>query len=399
MRIATNWIHQQSVNAMLNQQSSLAHTQLQVSTGRRILTPADDPVGAARAVDLNSFVNANEQYTRNIDFANSRLANEENALAAAGDLVARVRELTLQAANGTQSNESRGAIAKELRQRLDQMLQIANSRDGNGEYVFAGNATRTQPFAQTPTGVVYQGDQGIRAIEIAPGQTVASNDPGSRVFLDITAGNGTFQTTAAAGNAGSVVVGSTSLTIGGTYVADTYQITFTSATTYDITGTISGPVASGTYDPAGTTIAFNGLQLDLSGTAVPGDNFQIDPSSGRSAFTTIEEIARALETPISTPQQRAAQLNILNRGLENLDQVSARVIDTRASVGGRMNVLDQQASVNESLGVQVKATLSGIEDLDYASAVAQLNMQMLGLQAAQQAYVKVQGLSLFNFIR
>ncbi len=399
MRIATNWIHQQSVNAMLNQQSSLAHSQLQVSTGRRILTPADDPVGAARAVDLNSFVNANEQYTRNIDFANSRLANEENALAAAGDLVARVRELTLQAANGTQSNESRGAIAKELRQRLDQMLQIANSRDGNGEYVFAGNATRTQPFAQTPTGVVYQGDQGIRAIEIAPGQTVASNDPGSRVFLDITAGNGTFQTTAAAGNAGSVVVGSTSLTIGGTYVADTYQITFTSATTYDITGTISGPVASGTYDPAGTTIAFNGLQLDLSGTAVPGDNFQIDPSSGRSAFTTIEEIARALETPISTPQQRAAQLNILNRGLENLDQVSARVIDTRASVGGRMNVLDQQASVNESLGVQVKATLSGIEDLDYASAVAQLNMQMLGLQAAQQAYVKVQGLSLFNFIR
>ena len=88
MRIATNWIHQQSVNAMLNQQSSLAHTQLQVSTGRRILTPADDPVGAARAVDLSSFVNANEQYTRNIDFANSRLAPEESSLAAAGEGVA-----------------------------------------------------------------------------------------------------------------------------------------------------------------------------------------------------------------------------------------------------------------------------------------------------------------------
>lgn len=399
MRIATNWIHQQSVNAMLNQQSSLSHTQLQVSTGRRILTPADDPVGAARAVDLNSFVNANEQFTRNIDFANSRLANEENALGAAGDLIARVRELTVQAANGTQSNESRGAIAKELRQRLQQMVQIANSRDGNGEYVFAGNATRTQPFAQTAAGIVYQGDQGTRAIEISPGQTVASNDPGSRVFFDIPAGNGTFQTSTAPGNAGTVVVGNTSVTSVGAFVPDTYQITFTSATTYDITGTLSGPVASGSYDPAGTTIAFNGLQLDLSGTAVTGDNVQIDPSAGRSAFTTIEEIARALETPASTPQQRAAQLNTINRGLENLDQVSARMIDTRASVGGRMNVLDQQAAVNESLGVQVKATLSGIEDLDYASAVSRLNMQMLGLQAAQQAYVKVQGLSLFNYIR
>ena len=399
MRIATNWIHQQSVNAMLNQQSSLAHTQLQVSTGRRILTPADDPVGAARAVDLNSFVNANEQYTRNIDFANSRLANEENALTAAGDLVARVRELTLQAANGTQSNESRGAIAKELRQRLQQMVQIANSRDGNGEYVFAGNATRTQPFAQTPTGIVYQGDQGTRAIEIAPGQTVASNDPGSRVFLEIPGGNGTFQTAAAGTNTGSVIAGNTSVTSAGAFVPDTYQITFTSPTTYDITGTASGAIASGTFDPAGTTIAFNGIQLDLSGIAATGDRFDIAPSAGRSAFSTIEDIARALEAPVATAQDRAAQMNILNRGLENLDQVSARMIDTRASVGGRMNVLDQQASVNDSLGVQVKATLSGIEDLDYASAVAKLNMQMLGLQAAQQAYVKVQGLSLFNYIR
>ena len=399
MRIATNWMHQASVNAMLNQQSSLAHTQLQVSTGRRILTPADDPVGAARAVDLNSFVNANEQFTRNIDFATSRLANEETSLTAAGDLVARVRELTLQAANGTQSNESRGAIAKELRQRLQQMVQIANSRDGNGEYVFAGNATRTQPFAQTPTGVVYQGDQGIRSIEIAPGQTVASNDPGSRVFFDIPGGNGTFQTAAAASNTGSVVAGSTSVTSASAFVPDTYQITFTSPTTYDVTGLVSGAVTSGTYDPQGTTVTFNGIQIDLSGAAISGDSFDVTPSAGRSAFTTIEDIARALETPIANAQDRAAQLNIINRGLENLDQASARMIDTRASVGGRLNVLEQQQSVNDSLGVQVKATLSGIEDLDYASAVAKLNMQMLGLQAAQQAYVKVQGLSLFNYIR
>ncbi len=399
MRIATNWIHQQSVNAMLNQQSSLAHTQLQVSTGRRILTPADDPVGAARAVDLSSFVNANEQYTRNIDFANSRLAPEESSLAAAGDLVARVRELSLQAANGTQSNDSRGAIAKELRQRLEQLVQLANSRDGNGEYIFAGNATRTQPFAQTAAGVIYQGDQGTRAIEISPGQTVASNDPGSRVFFDIPAGNGTFQTAAAGTNAGSVVAGNTSVTSVGAWVPDTYQITFTSPTTYDITGLVSGPVASGTYDPNGTTIAFNGIQIDLKGAAVGGDSFQVAPSSGRSAFTSIEDIARALETPVGNAQQSAAQMNIINRGIENLDQISARFIDTRAAVGGRMNVLEQQQSVNDSLGVQVKATLSGIEDLDYASAVAQLNMQMLGLQAAQQAYVKVQGLSLFNYIR
>lgn len=398
MRIATAWIHQQSVNAMLNQQSSLAHTQLQVSTGRRILTPADDPSGSARAVDLTSFLNANAQFTRNIDFANSRLAMEELALGAAGDVVTRVRELTVQAANGSQSDSTRADIARELRERLQQLVQIANGKDGNSEYLFAGNATRTQPFEQGPGGVTYVGDQGVRGLEIAPGQTVATNDPGSRVFGQIPIGKGYFEVGANAGNTGTVVAGATQMTDIGAWDRGSYQINFTSPGTYEVRDAGNALVSSGSYDPNGTTIAFNGAQVAMSGAANAGDGFAITPSGNRDLFAMVEAIALALETPRPGATDRAALLNTLNRGLDNLDQASTRLIDTRAGVGARMNVLDQQASINASLGVQVKATLSGIEDVDYASAVAELNMQMLGLQAAQQAYVKVQGLSLFNFL-
>jgi flagellar hook-associated protein 3 FlgL len=399
MRISTAWMHQQSINSMFAQQTSLAHTQLQLSSQRRILTPADDPAGSARAVDLNSFINANTQFQRNIDFANSRLAMEEQSLGAAGDVLTRIRELTLQAANASQTNETRGDIAKELRQRLEQLVQIANSRDGNGEYIFSGNATRTQPFSQGAGGVSYVGDQGTRALEIAPGQTVATNDPGSVVFQQIPTGNGYFEVGAAAGNAGTLVAGATQMTDIGAWNRASYQINFTSPTTYEVRDAANALVSSGAYDPAGTTVAFNGVQVAFSGAAVAGDSYQVAPSGSRDMFATIEAIARALETPASNEHDRAVLLDTLNRGLENIDQASTRLIDTRAGVGARMNTLDQQASINESVGIQVKATLSGIEDLDYASAIAKLNLQMLSLQAAQQTYVKVQGLSLFNYLR
>lgn len=399
MRISTSWMHQQAVNSMLDQQSALAHTQLQVSSQRSVLTPADDPSGSARAIDLNSFINANAQFRRNIDFANGRLAMEEQSLTSAGEVLTRIRELTVQAANGARGDDSRGDIAKELRQRLQQLVQIANGRDGNGEYIFAGNATRTQPFAQGPGGVSYAGDQGTRALEIAPGQTVATNDPGSLVFQQIPTGNGYFEVGAAAGNAGTLVAGATRMTDIGAWNRGTYSISFTSPTTYEVRDATNALVDSGAYAAAGTTIAFNGVQVTFSGAPATGDSYQLAPSGSRDMFATIEAIARALETPTGNEQARAALFDTLNRGLDNIDQASARLIDVRAGVGARMNTLDGQAAINESLGVQVKATLSGIEDLDYASAIAQLNMQMLGLQAAQQAYVKVQGLTLFNYLK
>ncbi|HEX7111063.1 MAG TPA: flagellar hook-associated protein FlgL [Mizugakiibacter sp.] len=397
MRISTTWMQQQAVNAMLDRQADLATTQQQIATGKRILAPSDDPAGSARALDLTHFDAANTQYTRNIDAANSRLALEEQALASAGDVLQRVRELTVQGANATQTNDTRHDIALELRQRLDQLVQIANSRDANGEYLFAGNATRTQPFVRSPAGVAYAGDQGQRSVATAPGETTATGDPGSDVFQRIPTGNGTFAVTAAAGNTGTAVVGATQVADSAAWDGGSYDIQFTAPDAWQVLDGGGAVIASGSYG-GDDTIAFKGVQVSISGTPAAGDSFQVAPSTTHDVFATIEDIADALDAPVNNATDRAAMNERLNRGLEDLDQASGRMVEVRARVGARMNALDQQKTVNAGIGVQVKATLSGIQDLDYASAVSRLNLQMLGLQASQQAFVKVQGLSLFNYL-
>ena len=122
MRISTFWMQQSAVNAMLDQQAQVAHTQLEVSTGRRILSPSDDPAGASRALGLTHASAQNAQYQRNIDSAQSRLGNEDQTLSSVSDLLGRVRTLALEGQNGTLDSGDRRNIATEIRQRLSQLV-------------------------------------------------------------------------------------------------------------------------------------------------------------------------------------------------------------------------------------------------------------------------------------
>jgi flagellar hook-associated protein 3 FlgL len=398
MRISTFWMQQSAVNAMLDQQSQLAHTQLQVATGKRILSPSDDPAGASRALDLTHASAANDQYQRNIDAADARLGNEDRTLSSVADVLQRVRTLALEGANGTLSDGDRKNLATEIRQRLAQLVQLANTKDANGEYIFAGNATRTQPFVQNGSSVVYVGDQGQRAIAIAPGQTVATGDPGSDVFERIPAGNGTFDVAASPANTGTLVSGATSVSDLSQWDGGSYQIRFTAPDQYEVVDASNTVVSSGSY-ASGDTISFRGVAIAFSGTPVIGDSYSVAPAASKDMFSTLSDIADALESPSFTPHDAAAITDRIGRAVQNLDQAMDRVVDVRARIGARLNTADDQANLNSGIGVDLKAQLSKVQELDYSSAVSSLNLQMTGLQAAQAAYVKVQGLSLFNFLK
>src|SRR5574337_702046 len=147
MRVSTSWIQQQSIGNMMNRQGDLSDLNTQLSTGKRINQPSDDPVGAARALDMSHLIADSAQYQRNITSANARLGLEDQTLSNTGNVLQRVRTLLLQAANGSQTDGSRGDIAAELSQLRGQLLGQANSTDGQGEYIFAGNRTGSQPFA------------------------------------------------------------------------------------------------------------------------------------------------------------------------------------------------------------------------------------------------------------
>ena len=220
MRLSTSWMYQQSLASMMNQQSSLAATQNQVSTGKRINVASDDPAGAGRVISLNHILAANTQYTANIDAVSTRLDTAQSTLNAVNDLYNSARDLTLQALNGSLADSDRQAIATQLTQMRDQLLQMANTTDATGQALFAGTSSNTVPFLKNADGSVsYAGNDGQPRASIGAGLTVPTGESGSAIFMDVAAGNGRFVASAAAGNTGTLVVGENAVSDPTTFAA------------------------------------------------------------------------------------------------------------------------------------------------------------------------------------
>lgn len=410
MRVSTSQMHETSLAAMLDQQSQINKTQLQLSTGRRILTPADDPTGSAQVLDLSQQIKATDQYQKNADAAQARLALEEGTLTGAGDLLERVRTLAIQANNDTQTNETRVSVSMELRERLDELLGLANTRDANGEYLFSGFRSATEPFSRTSGGgFAYDGDQGQRYVQIGPANQVAIGDAGTDVFVTRN-GNGTFVTEAGAGNTGTGVIDTGSVVDATAYQPHEYTISFVSDSVgrkvylvYDETSGAYVQPPSGLPDDAttfksGEAIEFDGIKVTITGAPAVGDTFTVKPSENQDLFTTVQNLIDALERPATDPAERAKLHNEVGRALSDLDQGIGSILETRAKVGARLSDVETQKSVNDEALLQLQTVQSDLQDVDYAEAITRFNQQLVALQAAQQTYVKVQGLSLFSYL-
>lgn len=397
MRVTDTSMREAWLQALRQAHSRLARTQLQVATGERFSRPSEDPVAATRVIELGRSLETNLQLTRNTQLASNRLSLEESVLVQVGDSLQRLRDLALQANNASQTNETRAAIAAEARQQLDALLQFANAQDGNGQYLFSGYSTHTRPFTQAAAGVVYNGDDGVRQLQIGPDREIADSDPGSDLFMRVRNGNGTFVVTAGAGNTGGGLVGSYSVTNPTLYDADTYTISFTSASAFEVRDSANTLVSSGAYT-AGQSIAFAGVQVDLSGAPAAGDTFVAAPSQQQDLFRTVQNFVDALALGASDNQARTRLHNAVNRSLTDLDQALGKVIETRTAVGSRLVAIDSQASVNADLEVELKALISDLKDLDYADALSRLEQELTSLEAAQRSYARIQGLSLFNYL-
>jgi flagellar hook-associated protein 3 FlgL len=403
MRLSTQSYYQRSIAAMLDQQAALSKIQNQVASGKKVTSPADDPIAAVHIMELERSKQEYEQYDKNSALARNRLSLEESALADAGTVLTRVRELILQASNtGTLTDEDRESIAVELQSRLEQMQDIANRKDGNGEYMFSGFSTLTQPFAGATSGnVVYAGDQGSRLLQVGPTQRIADSHSGFDVFMNITEGNGTFYTQATATNTGNGSISVGSVANPAAWVRDNYTLTFTSATTWEVTDTATptpNVVSSGTYT-SGDAIAFNGAQVVVKGTPAVGDSFSINQARSESVFDSIDRVVQALRSPSETPAATAQLTSTLERSLQQIDQASDHMLGVRGQVGARLSSLDTADASREDINVDIATSLSDLQDLDYAEAIARMQQQMVGLQAAQLSYSQISQLSLFNYLR
>lgn len=403
MRLSTQAYYSRSIAAMLDQQAALSRIQNQVASGRRVNTPADDPIAAVHIAELERSKLEYAQYEKNSSLARNRLNLEESALADAGTNLQRVRELVLQASNiGTLNDQDRRSIAVELQSRLEQMQDIANRKDGNGEYLFGGFSTLTQPFAGAASGnVVYSGDQGARALQVGPTQRVQDSHSGFELFMNIPEGNGTFVTYVNDANTGSARINVGSVAAPGAWLPDDYTLTFTTATDWEITDTATptpNVVASGTYT-SGDAIAFNGAQIVITGTPAVGDTFHIDQSRSEDVFATLDRLVDVLKEPSNDATANAKLASTLERSLQQIDQASDHFLSVRAQVGSRLSSLDTADAAREDLNIDLDVALSDLRDLDYAEALSRMQQQLVGLQAAQMSYSQISQLSLFNYLK
>lgn len=403
MRISSNTLFDSNVTLLGQQQTRLLQTQQQIASGRRILTASDDPVAAARALEISQSDAMNTQYAANRTAARHKLSLAESNLQSVTSLLQDVRTAVVGAGNGTFNDSDRQTVAADLSGRLQELTGLANSTDGAGNYLFAGFQSRTQPFVNTAAGVGYFGDDGQQNMQVSAARQIASGEAGADVFMRIKNGNGTFVTQPAAANTGSGVISRGNVIDPVSLTSHNYQIDFTVAagvTTYSVTDTTTSTVLlsppAGTAYVSGQAISFDGMQFDIQGAPANGDAFTVSPSANESVFKTISDMIAALNTPVAGGA--ASLTNSLNNGLNQLDNALNNILTVRSSLGLRLNEIDALQSAGEDLGLQFKQSLSELQDVDYNKAISDLTQQQMSLQAAQQTFAKVASLSLFDYL-
>ena len=445
MRISTNQIYTAGTENINRNQSELLRLQNQISTGRRILRPEDDPVAAAQALVATQSQEINRQHQENQGNARAQLGLLDGQLESLGNVIQDVRERTIQLGNASLTDRERGFIAEELESRLEQMLSIANAQNGEGLYLFAGFQGASVPFARAQGAagpfnsanplVNFLGDQGQRSLQVDGSRQMPVNISGLDLFMNILNGNGTFTTRAAAANAGTGIADGGTVTNVTLWNASTVQpqdftVQFGTDTTlnppvlkYNLIDTASGNsmftnAAPGTPDTAGwlaftpgQSISFNGLNaafaptgdlgvsVVISGTPADGDSFAVQASTPQSLFDTVKNLANLAATPVPAGGAgNTLYTGGLGEGLSALDRALDSVLEVRATTGTRLKELDALGEASADLDLQYTSRVSELQDLDYAAALSDFTRRQVQLEAAQRSFVQTARLSLFNFI-
>ncbi|WP_028453103.1 flagellar hook-associated protein FlgL [Chitinilyticum aquatile] len=462
MRVGTNTIYQLGAQGLQKHISDQAKLQNQLSTGRRVLTPADDPIASSRILDIAQSQALNEQYKINSNTADSSLRMTEATLKQVTDLIHDVSQLAVTAGNPALTGAEKKMLDSELQGRYKELLGLANATDGNGLYLFSGYKGDTKPYTEATFGnVVYNGDDGQRLVQISQSRNIPVSDSGNDVFSRIKNGNGTFVTAQANSgapaftptNKGSGIVSPGEVVDPAKWNAlpapRDFKVQFywqpnatkpdAPTVTYDLidsTGTslIDGqatPRASGSgpraYVPGGD-IEFKqigaeawpgpatdlGIKLSVTGTPLqvdpatkvpvgaPGaaDAFTVAASTNVDLFKTLGDLSTALTTYTidGTGNGQAAFQNQLNTALSNLSNSLTNVLTVQASIGARMNETDSVRDTNADMKIQYAQTLRDLRDLDYAEALSDFAQNQTLLDAARKSFAQVQSLSLFQYI-
>ncbi|MEP4099592.1 flagellar hook-associated protein FlgL [Paraglaciecola sp.] len=400
MRISTAQLYDRSIQAVLENQSDLSDVQLQLSSGKKLLTPADDPVGAAQVIRLTEEIDQINQFKVNNNLLNNSLEQEETVLGSVNDAIDRARVLMVQSGNGIFNADDKRAIAIEIEEIRDQVFDLMNTQNSAGEYIFAGYQSESPAFsfnASSPGNKYnFEGDNGFNEIKISDSVNLQVNNSGFDVFENVSARN-------TASITGSVGLTDSSMQIAeqanfekfheSNYDAvnlanNEFRLTIVSATEVEVTNVGTGAVLDTVDFESGSGFLYQGLEFNISGTTGDSVDFELAPPEKKNIAETLNDFVIALSNEdLSDSDFQEA----LTDALTGADNALTSIGESVSAIGARMNVADSVLASNLNLQIANQTARANIEEVDYAEAVSELSRQETALQAAQSTFSLVTG--------
>ncbi|WP_321801822.1 flagellar hook-associated protein FlgL [Caballeronia sp. J97] len=409
MRISSSQYFNMNVASMSDQQSTLASMYQQISSGKRLLTASDDPLGAAQAVQLTMKSGALAQYSTNQTTALSSLQQEDSTLSNVSNVLQSIQTQIVRAGDGSLTDADRTSVANTIQGLRDQLFGLANTTDSDGNYIFSGLKGGTAPFSNNAsgTGASYSGDFGQRTVQISDGRSIPVGDTGVSIFQSVSPTESDPVSRAAGTNTGTGTISAVSVSdTSNPGNASTYTIKFSvsatdGSTTYSVTSNpADSSLPTGVAYTGKTDITLGGQKVTIDGTPADNDSFTVQPAStdNNDIFATLDNIVGALKQQTGSPGAQAALTNALTTAGTKINNTFNNVLSAQTVVGGREQEVQSTQTAMQTSQTQTASDIANLTSIDLVSSISQYELTQNSLQAAQMAFSQIQKMSLFDYI-
>ena len=426
MTISSKLYNQQAVSQFNRLTEDAQKLQSQVASGKAFTESADAPTQAVKLSATKVLRAAAERFSDNIATAQNRLAVADSSLGASVNALTRISELAVQAGNDTLNDTDRTAIATEVKQLRGLLVSLGNTRDGNGQAIFGGLRTSTDPFVtDADGGIAYQGDDGRHSVAISTSQRLSTSLDGADAFMRVATSEGPQSVfdvidgfiAAVENRSGSSdrrqTTDNAELRFSAAREPQTWQMRLTGPSgsanlSFDL---VDGEVATAMTainDASGTTgitasLTDDGLGLVLTATSggiVKLDRLQIEGADGTAIPADYSATVSALDSNGDTTgsAQLTDQRHRINGAIANIRDTIDHVALRQAEVGSYLQVAELQSKIMDDRMLQIEKDVSKLQDADLAVLITQMQSLVLNRDAAQKAYATVSQRSLFDFM-
>ena len=427
MKVSTKLFNEQQIRQFSSLNEDIQKLQDKISSGKNIVVASDDPVGAVNLSGYKTVKQQLDQYLKNVNSAQTRLSLVDTNLQNLSTIMIRANELLIQASSDVLGRSDREAVALEIDEMKEELMSLANQQDSNGSFIFGGFKTKTEPFQKDIDGKIkYMGDAGISSLSISETMLVETSVDGESLFqkTKMSSGLAVSMFTMIENISNSVRTAATAVHATNANTHAELEITNKDFGTweFDITGhagTANISVELTGDDPADIIRAINNANIGITASQSTTDPKKIKLDSSQQGIIEIKNleipnIKTAQKVPTSfftfTPLDASGNSvgedqylydtdQLTTSQLNNIQSSQVHIANFRGQVGAKLNLLERQYQNLNERDIAIKKDLTDLEDADLAKLVTDLKSQLTGLQASQQAFVKISDLSLFNYLK